>query len=89
MAFLANKNSKFKRKPKRAKKVDVPKGCRYAREALFEIDYRDLATLTRHVSSQGKLSSRRRSGVSAFYQRQLANAVKRARYLALLPYVGE
>jgi small subunit ribosomal protein S18 len=89
MALFGAKKPPFKRKPKRAKKLDTPKGCRFAREAVFEIDYRDLPTLTRHVSSQGKLSSRKRSGVSAYYQRQMSNAVKRARFLALLPYVGE
>ncbi|GDY11976.1 hypothetical protein LBMAG53_08540 [Planctomycetota bacterium] len=89
MAFFNSKNSKLKRKPKRAKKIDVPKGCRFARENVFEIDYRDLPTIGRYVSSQGKIGGRRRSGVSAFYQRQLSLAVKRARFLALLPFVGE
>ncbi len=77
------------RKPKRPKKVEAPKACRFTKEGTYEIDYRDLDTLTRHVSSQGKLASRKRNGTSAFYQRQLATAVKRARFLALLPFVGE
>ena len=59
------------------------------RQIEGKIDYRDIATLNRYVSSQGKLSSGKRNGNTAFYQRQLALAVKRARYLALLPYVGE
>lgn len=79
---------KKKRKP-RARKTEAPKFCRFEKEGTFEIDYRDLATLGRHVTSQGKLSGRKRNGTSAFYQRQLTLAVKRARFLALLPYVGE
>ena len=77
------------RRPKRPKKVEAPKSCRFTKEETYEIDYRDIDTLQRHVSGQGKLSSRKRNGVSAFYQRQMAVAVKRARFLALLPFVGE
>lgn len=79
---------KKKRKP-RARKTEAPKFCRFEKEGTFEIDYRDLSTLSRQVTSQGKLSARKRNGTSAFYQRQLSLAVKRARFLALLPYVGE
>jgi small subunit ribosomal protein S18 len=78
-----------KRKKKSRARTDAPKSCRFEKEGVFEIDYRDLSTLTRHVSAQGKISARKRQGTSAFYQRQLTTAVKRARYLALLPYVGE
>ncbi len=93
MAFFGpagKKNKKdFKKRPKRAKRVEVPKPCRFVKEGTFQIDYRDVAVLNRYVSSQGKLSSGKRNGNTAFYQRQLCLAVKRARYLALLPYVGE
>lgn len=88
-SFAGGKSAKFKKKPKRAKRTDAPKSCRFEKDGTFEIDYRDINILGRLVSSQGKIGSRKRSGVSAFYQRQLANAVKRARFLALLPYVGE
>lgn len=89
MAFGFAKKGKFKKRPKRAKRVEVPKPCRFEKDGIFEIDYRDIATVNRYVSSQGKMSSGKRNGNTAFYQRQLAVAVKRARYLALLPYVGE
>ena len=89
MAFGIAKKGKFKKRPKRAKRVEVPKPCRFEKDGIFEIDYRDIATVNRYVSSQGKMSSGKRNGNTAFYQRQLAVAVKRARYLALLPYVGE
>lgn len=80
--------NKQKRKS-RPKKTEAPKACRFEKEKHFEIDYRDLGQLNRFVSQQGKLHGRKRNGVSAYYQRQVALAVKRARYLALLPYVGE
>jgi len=76
-------------KKKRAKRVEAPKSCRFEKEETFEIDYRDIQSIGRLVSSQGKITSRKRNGNTAFYQRQLTNAVKRARFLALLPFVGE
>jgi small subunit ribosomal protein S18 len=82
------RNSKQKR-PKRAKRVEAPKACRFTKEKLFEVDYRDIGTLQRLVSAQGKISGRKRNGTSAFYQRQVSLAVKRARFLALLPFLGE
>lgn len=53
------------------------------------IDYKDVPTLKRFMTSQGKLMSRKRTGLSAAGQRALARAVKRARFMALLPYVGD
>ena len=78
-----------KKRVKRAKRVEAPKACRFEKEGTFEVDYRDISTLSRYVSSQGKIAPRKRNGTTAFYQRQVTLAVKRARYLALLPYVGE
>jgi small subunit ribosomal protein S18 len=53
------------------------------------VDYREIDVLRRHVSAQGKISPRKRNGITAQYQRQLNIAIKRARFLGLLPYVGE
>ena len=53
------------------------------------IDYKDIDLLKRFINEQGKLLPRRISGVSAGFQRQLTRAVKRARHLALLPYVAD
>lgn len=53
------------------------------------VDYKDVASLKKLVSGQGKLFSRKRSGLCATYQRAVSAAVKRARFMALLPYVGE
>jgi len=62
------------------------KFCRFTTEGVKEIDYKDLDTLKQYVSETGKIVPSRITGTKAKYQRQLATAVKRARYLALLPY---
>jgi small subunit ribosomal protein S18 len=62
------------------------KYCRFSAEGIKEIDYKDLNLLKQYVSESGKIVPSRITGTSAKYQRQLADAVKRARYLALLPY---
>ncbi|HYF13050.1 MAG TPA: 30S ribosomal protein S18 [Candidatus Paceibacterota bacterium] len=54
---------------------------------LQYIDYKDVETLKRFLNPHGKIMSRRRTGLSATNQRALANAVKRARYMALLPFI--
>ncbi|AUB81865.1 30S ribosomal protein S18 [Candidatus Thiodictyon syntrophicum] len=60
--------------------------CRFTAEGIAEIDYKDLNLLKAYVSESGKIVPSRITGTSARYQRQLAQAVKRARFLALLPY---
>jgi len=60
--------------------------CRFTAEGIVEIDYKDLNLLKAYVSESGKIVPSRITGTSARYQRQLAQAVKRARFLALLPY---
>jgi len=60
--------------------------CRFTVDKVEEIDYKDLNTLKAYVTETGKVVPSRITGTSARYQRQLARAVKRARYLALLPY---
>ena len=62
---------------------------KYTRINVDEIDYKDLNTIRRFISDRGKVRSRRVTGLSREHQRQLALAVKRAREIALLPYVGE
>ncbi len=61
---------------------------KYTQIPVENIDYKDLTLLRRFISDRGKLKSRRVTGLSRKHQRQLAEAVKRARELALLPYVG-
>jgi small subunit ribosomal protein S18 len=62
------------------------KFCRFTAEKVKEIDYKDLNTLRQYVTENGKIVPSRITGTKARYQRQLATAVKRARFLALLPY---
>jgi small subunit ribosomal protein S18 len=62
------------------------KFCRFTAEGVEEIDYKDLATLKNYISETGKIVPSRITGTKARYQRQLASAIKRARYIALLPY---
>ena len=62
---------------------------KYARLNVDHIDYKDLTLLRRFISDRGKTRSRRVTGLSRRHQQQLSLAVKRARELALLPYVGE
>ena len=62
------------------------KFCRFTAEGVQEIDYKDLEVLKQYVSETGKIVPSRITGTKAKYQRQLATPIKRARYLALLPY---
>ena len=71
------------RKPYQKKR----KSCPFSAPDSNPIDYKDIKTLSRFVSERGKIIPSRISAVSASKQRQLSKAVKRARYLALMPYV--
>lgn len=62
------------------------KYCRFTAEGISEIDYKDVNLLKQYVGESGKIVPSRITGTNAIYQRQLATAVKRARFLALLPY---
>lgn len=62
------------------------KFCRFTAEGIKEIDYKDINILKQYVGESGKIVPSRITGTKARYQRQLATAVKRARFLALLPY---
>ena len=62
------------------------KFCRFTAEDVKEIDYKDLNTLKAYVSETGKIVPSRITGTKAKYQRQLGTAIKRARFLALLPF---
>lgn len=62
------------------------KYCRFTAEGVTEIDYKDIETLKNYVTETGKIVPSRITGTNARYQRQLSRAIKRARYLALLPY---
>ena len=63
--------------------------CRFTAQKVKEIDYKDITTLKQYISENGKIVPSRISGTRVLYQRQLATAIKRARFLALLPYCDQ
>ena len=65
------------------------KYCRFTAEGITEVDYKDLETLKGFVTETGKIVPSRITGTKAIYQRQLAMAIKRARYLALLAFTDQ
>ncbi|CAA6807020.1 MAG: SSU ribosomal protein S18p @ SSU ribosomal protein S18p, zinc-independent [uncultured Thiotrichaceae bacterium] len=65
------------------------KYCRFTAEGITEIDYKDLETLKGFVTETGKIVPSRITGTKVKYQRQLATAIKRARFLALLQYTDQ
>jgi len=75
---MARRVAKFKARTK----------CRFCRLKVGAIDYKDIQTLTKLTTSQGKLFSRKRSGNCATHQRSARTAVKRARFLGLMPFTG-
>ncbi len=65
------------------------KYCRFKKSGIRYIDYKDPNFLLKFVNEQGKILPRRLTGTSLKYQRRVSTAIKRARHLALLPYVGD
>ncbi len=65
------------------------KGCPFSGEDALKIDYKDVKLLSRYISEKGKIIPSRITNVSAKKQRELALAIKRARYIALLPFVAD
>ena len=63
------------------------KECFFLKNNIKYVDYRDVQLLIKFVDSHGKIVPRKRSGLSAKYQRKVQNAIKRARYMALMPYI--
>ena len=81
-------NTKIKNLRKMLKKRTERNKCRFTRARVEHIDWKDIATLQKMVSQQGKMYGRKRTGTQSHFQRKLKVAVKRARFMALLPYVG-
>ena len=65
------------------------KTCKFSSDKAAEIDYKDLAVLKQYIGENGKIVPARITGTKSRYQRQLAVAIKRARFLALLPYTDK
>ncbi|OGG39414.1 30S ribosomal protein S18 [Candidatus Jorgensenbacteria bacterium GWA1_49_17] len=65
------------------------KQCNFCSKDISDVDYRDIETLRRYVSSQAKIIDPRHTGVCAKHQRRLARAIKRARIMGLMPFVRQ
>ena len=78
-----------RRRDKKAGGSGRRKPCPYCKDKIEQVDYKDTATLRKFISERGKIRSRRITGACRRHQSQVARAVKRARELALLPYVAE
>jgi small subunit ribosomal protein S18 len=83
------KISRPKRKWEGSKYVPKRKVCSFCSEKVNVIDYKDAAKLRQYISERGKIDPRRRTGTCAKHQRAIAVAIKRARHLALIPYIPE
>ncbi len=78
-------NRRMRPRPRRGRR----KVCKFCADKNMKIDYKDIRTLEKFVTERGKIMPRRMSGVCAKHQRDLAIAIKRARIVALLPYVAD
>ena len=73
---------------KKVRRVQKRKVCAFCTDKIA-IDYKDVARLRKYITEKGKILPRRQTGTCAKHQRELANAIKRARYMALIPYTGD
>ncbi len=73
----------------RKQRVGYKKVCYFTKNKITYIDYKDVELLKKFISANGKITPRRVTGTSAKYQRMLTTAVKRARQMALLPYIAD
>ncbi len=85
--FIAS-NTKLKNLRKLMKSQADRNRCRFTRARIHYIDYKDVSTLQKMVSQQGKIHGRKRTGTRSHFQRELSRAIKRARFMALMPYTG-
>ena len=85
---MAQKKPTRTRRPSAAAAPGRRKSCHFCRDKVDQIDYKNIAQLRRYISEKGKIRSRRITGACRRHQLQVAAAVKRAREMALLPYVG-
>jgi small subunit ribosomal protein S18 len=89
VAKQRNQRTKRRRDRKGGPGSGRRKSCPYCRDKVEQVDYKDTGTLRKFTSDKGKIRSRRITGACRRHQSQIARAVKRARELALMPYVGD
>lgn len=85
-AQVVEKTEREYKKP--VKRQNRKKVCVFCVEKA-EIDYKDVARIKRFITENGKILPRRQTGTCSKHQREIANAIKRARYMALIPYTGD
>ncbi len=86
---MSDENANENEQPSFRRYVARPKICQFCADKNIVIDYKQVDILRRFVTEEGKIRPRRQTGTCARHQRELAGAIKRARHLALLPYVQE
>ncbi len=86
---MAQKDSEIRYLTPIAVDTKKKKYCRFKKSGIKYIDYKDEKFLMKFVNEQGKLLPRRITGTSLKYQKKVSQAVKRARHIALMPYVGD
>ncbi|MCI6640166.1 MAG: 30S ribosomal protein S18 [Pygmaiobacter massiliensis] len=86
MAFERAERGERSGRPQRRSRKKV---CSFCVDRVEEIDYKDVAKLRKYISERAKIIPRRVTGTCAQHQRELTTAIKRARHLALLPYVSD
>lgn len=86
MARFFKKKDDDKKKRRGSSLFKRRKFCRFTAEKVVEIDYKDIDVLKEYIQENAKIMPARLTGTKAGYQRQLSTAIKRARFLALLPY---
>lgn len=84
---MAQTRDSKSRRPSRGKYIPKRKICSFCRDKVEHIDYKDAVKLRPYITDRGKISPRRKTGTCARHQRALTNAIKRARHLALLPFI--
>lgn len=85
---MREKRDKRDKRDKKKFKRFRARTCRFERMGVELIDWKDVGTLQRLSTGQSKILARKRSGTSALFQRKVKEAIKRARYMALIPYEG-
>lgn len=85
---MAFQDDSYEDRKKKYTKFRKDNRCRFCRDHVNEVDYKNVNSIIKLCTTQGRLYSRKRSGNCAWHQRSTKLAVKRARFMALLPYVG-
>ena len=89
MAKMDSRNTGARKRPGRGRFIPKRKVCMFCTDATKTIDYKNTSLLREFITDRGKIQARRRTGLCPKHQRKVSAAIKRARYIALLPYTAE